>query len=155
MRFTGIVAIGLSLFLAAKAGALELRLNCKTTLEMFSILTNDYKVLDSDPTIYNQNVEILISNNEIDMDFGYFGLVRCLEAYTTITDEKIRASCTDIELLDGRKLTGLDTADTVWSVKLNRYSGRAEAKLYWLVEGGRRPFYDYEGICSKSKKKLF
>jgi len=153
MRFIGIVTIGISLCLAAKAGAFELRLNCKTTDESLSLLSNDFKVLDHDDTIYRQNEEILISDNEFETDFGWFTLVKCLKATTIITDEEIKAQCLDIRTDEGGYK--LNMGDTSWSVKVNRYSGRLKAQLRWLRSTGERSLYLYEGICKASKKKLF
>ena len=152
MRFIGVVIIGLSLFIAGNAEALELRLDCKTTGESLALFSNDYKVLDYDATIYKKNVEILISDNEFETDFGWFVMVECLKATTRVTDEEIIAGCSDLRTVEGKQL---DLVDYGWTVKVNRYSGRVKAGLRWLRNNGQRSSYSYEGICKASKKKLF
>ena len=150
MKFLRVVIIGLSFFLAAKAGAFELRLNCKTTSEEVSIYNDDYEILDTDPTIKNKNVELLISDNELQANFRWFQFFKCLEVSTIVTDDEIKARCLDMRF-DSRTL---NDQDYKWSVKVNRYSGRLETSLHAIL-AGERTWYKYEGMCSRSKKKLF
>ncbi|MGI9269387.1 MAG: hypothetical protein ACR2PE_02550 [Porticoccus sp.] len=145
MRF--ILTIAFMVF-AVQAFAQEMRLLCKTSEERSAYLNSEYEVVDYDLQIYEKSAEILLSDNKLSIEVGWFREFECLEAKTNFAEEEIKSICLKVK----PKSVDYIFEQASITVEISRYSGMIKAYLSYPRTDGLQMTYLYKGKCKKSKK---
>ena len=137
----------LFILLATKSIAEDITLVCETSSESSTILGKNGKVIMYDDKIVTQKPTLVIGANTLKADFLLFDIFKCDNLSVNYSEDEIKALCVGTSNFSGNKFPAMSK-----SVTISRYSGAVSARLTNDNDDGSLFFYNYEGICKKSKK---